>query len=510
MRRRRARLPAATRAGARAPGIWLDGALGAAGGATALAAFLGPALTGSAGDVGSLLVGAAYSTGDLLLIAMICGVLAVRGMRGGSMWAWLAVGFATFCAADVSYAVRVARRHVVLGSAWSMLWMVGLSVMAFALWRPERATPLDPVRPTALLAIPMLATVTAVVVLIVSANAQLPVAVTALATCTLGLAAARAFVSFRQVQRLSDSHRLAVTDELTGLGNRRALFEFGAQRLDDAQPDERTALMLIDLDDFKEVNDSLGHHAGDELLRETARRIAGPVRRQDLLVRLGGDEFALMAKLAPGDDGRESADRMLDRLREPLVIDGMNLRIDASVGIAESEGGRHGVPELLRRADVAMYAAKGSGPHASSTTSSSTKTSAPGTPRSAISTRRCSGTSSCSTTSRRSTSRRARSSEPRPWCAGSIRRAACSTPTRSCRSSNRAASWAQLTRSILKAAIAQMPRGARPGSTIGVAVNLSSSDLLDEGPRRTGSSGASPSTTSRSTRSRSRSPRPSS
>lgn len=111
--------------------------------------------------------------------------------------------------------------------------------------------------------------------------------VVGLATFTLALAAVRTLLSFQQVQRLSDARRQAVTDELTGLGNRRSLFEHGEDRLRAADRDQRLALMLIDLDNFKEVNDTLGHHAGDELLRETARRLAARVSHPDLLVRLG-------------------------------------------------------------------------------------------------------------------------------------------------------------------------------------------------------------------------------
>jgi diguanylate cyclase (GGDEF)-like protein len=181
-----------------------------------------------------------------------------------------------------------------------------------------------------------------------------------LAVLTLLLAGVRIFIGFRQVQRLSDAHRQAVTDDLTGVGNRRSLFEHGAQRLRDADADagERVALMLIDLDDFKEVNDALGHQAGDELLREMARRLAARVAPTDLLVRLGGDEFALVMTLARGEDARPGADRVLERLAQPLVIEGTRVRVDASAGISESDASASTISELLRRADVAMYAAK--------------------------------------------------------------------------------------------------------------------------------------------------------
>jgi len=339
--------------------LWLDGALGAAGAATALAAVLSPVLSGLEGDLSAVLVGAAFPVADLLLVAMICGVLAVRGPRGGSLWLWLVGGLLIFCAADVTYALRLVSDTYVVGTVLDALWAVALAIMALALWRPERPRGIETVRSTAILAIPMLATLTAVVVLVVSSFGQLATVVVALATFTLALAAARTVVSFRQVERLTDAHHHAVTDELTGLGNRRYLFECGEQRLRSASASERTALLLIDLDNFKEVNDALGHHAGDELLREVARRLASRANSLDLLVRLGGDEFALVTTLAPSGDGRQIAERILDRLTGPLVIEGLRVSIDASAGLAETQNSAASIADLLRQADVAMYAVKG-------------------------------------------------------------------------------------------------------------------------------------------------------
>ena len=340
--------------------LWLDGALGAAGGATALAAVISPVLSDLKGDLGVVLVGASFAVADLLLVAAICGVLAVRGLRGGSVWFWLAGGLAIFCSADVIYALRVTSDTFVVGTVLSLLWALGLTVAALAIWRPERPPAIESGRSLAILAIPMLATSTAVVVLVIASFVSLSSVVVALATLTLVLAAARTLFGFQQVQRLSDARRQAVTDELTGLGNRRYLFEYGAECLDGSTPDERLALLLIDLDNFKELNDTLGHQAGDQLLREVARRLAARVSHPDLLVRLGGDEFALVIALAAGEDGCEVAERILERLTRPLAIEGVQLRVDASVGIAERDDAGLSIADLLRRADVAMYAAKGS------------------------------------------------------------------------------------------------------------------------------------------------------
>ena len=156
--------------------------------------------------------------------------------------------------------------------------------------------------------------------------------------------------------------RQAFHDGLTGMANR-ALFR---DRLEQALArSERSrsvlAVLLVDLDGFKQVNDSLGHDAGDQLLQAVAERFAAEIRSSDTLARLGGDEFALLV-----DGGHEPyavsvARRLLSSLAEPIWIAGRELSIGASIGIALHPGGAGRGEELLRHADVAMYAAKEAG-----------------------------------------------------------------------------------------------------------------------------------------------------
>jgi diguanylate cyclase (GGDEF)-like protein len=165
-----------------------------------------------------------------------------------------------------------------------------------------------------------------------------------------------------ELTRLLDQVRhLAYHDPLTGLANR-ALF---MQRIEQLTGDgQRAVLLFIDLDDFKIVNDTLGHQLGDRLLVEVAARLNGGAEPGDLVARLGGDEFAVVVAEEGGADpverGQAMAAGLPARLAEPIEMPGLRLAAAASIGWAVAEPGG-GAEELLRRADVAMYAAKDAG-----------------------------------------------------------------------------------------------------------------------------------------------------
>jgi diguanylate cyclase (GGDEF)-like protein len=158
----------------------------------------------------------------------------------------------------------------------------------------------------------------------------------------------------RQRQELE---RLALRDEVTGLGNRRFLRNRGAE-LGPALAD--SSLLLLGLDRFKEVNDSMGHAAGDAMLREMSARLLTCVRSNDTVVRLGGDEFALLLPDAGEWTAERTADRVLDAVRRPFGLSGRTVQARGSVGIAHGHPSRS-LDELLRNADLAMSQAKAAG-----------------------------------------------------------------------------------------------------------------------------------------------------
>jgi diguanylate cyclase (GGDEF)-like protein len=163
-------------------------------------------------------------------------------------------------------------------------------------------------------------------------------------------------------QAIAKEHQ-ALHDALTGLPNR-TLF---SQRIEQVlsggrRPDHIAAVMLIDLDHFKEINDTLGHHAGDRLLQEVADRLLASLHEKETVARLGGDEFGvLLSDLRGHEDAYQVAQDLLVQLREPFSIDGLTLEVDASIGIACAPEHGSDVEQLNQRADIAMYAAKEGG-----------------------------------------------------------------------------------------------------------------------------------------------------
>ena len=159
------------------------------------------------------------------------------------------------------------------------------------------------------------------------------------------------------------AQQLAMSDPLTGLLNRRGLEAAIAHAFSAESASPGTIAMLtIDLDHFKEVNDNFGHEAGDKVLHHVGRVIASAVRRSDLVGRLGGDEFlAVLIGVGPAQQALQIAENIIARLEMPVELPGTVIRVGASIGIAISSGDEDSPAALLRRADAAMYASKQAG-----------------------------------------------------------------------------------------------------------------------------------------------------
>jgi diguanylate cyclase (GGDEF)-like protein len=155
---------------------------------------------------------------------------------------------------------------------------------------------------------------------------------------------------------------MAHHDSLTGLANRVLLNERLERAIGRIDPDEIVAVHHLDLDQFKAVNDTLGHPAGDKLLRIVADRLRGLVRETDTIARMGGDEFVIVQpSIADPADATSLAQRVIKLMSEPYDLDGQQAVIGASIGIVVSPGDGLSADKLLRNADLALYRAKGDG-----------------------------------------------------------------------------------------------------------------------------------------------------
>ena len=344
---------------------WLDGVICGLGAATISSAFiLGPVLASLGGSFATVAVNLAYPILDLLLILFIIAGAALLRWRLTPGMLLLVGGFLLFGAADASYLVQVAHNTYTSGHAVDAVWLVGFLLIAMAVGQPitptkAGASTAAPSR--AALIVPVGWVFVSGVLLALGTLLHLPVAVITLSLLTLTVGTARMVLAFLEVRSLAESRLEARTDPLTGLANRRALYEHTDAALRPTPTTVgRLALLIIDLDRFKEINDSLGHHMGDQLLTQVGPRVDGILRDGDLLARLGGDEFAIVLPGADAADAEATASRLLTALRQPFHLDQMGLHIDASIGIALSPQHATDVNGLLQRADIALYQAKAS------------------------------------------------------------------------------------------------------------------------------------------------------
>ena len=347
------------------PSMWLDGLIGALGTtAIGVAFLLGPYLQPSNGGVPVPLVQLAVPVTDVLLMALLVAVGSILGVRLDRTLLLVFSAMACVCVADIVLFYRTFHGTYADGGVLELGWLLGICLVALAAHSavPRPAPLLDGERRSRvgwrLLALPLSCNVASLVVLAVGWGDRLPVAAAWLAISCVVATIARTAVTFREVSSFHEVQQQALTDELTGLANRRALLLEGQRVLTTATARRPAALLLLDLDGFKEVNDSLGHHAGDQLLRQVGPRLRPGLEDGDVLARLGGDEFAVLIPDAGLDEAQARAERLRERVLAPFRVEGIRLHVGVSIGVATAPVPAATVIELLRCADVAMYTAK--------------------------------------------------------------------------------------------------------------------------------------------------------
>ena len=234
-------------------------------------------------------------------------------------------------------------------------------LIALAAWRPEPAKRQARTPGWIAFVVPSLGGAFGLGLLTYGSLNRLPKVTAILAAACVLAGLARTALTFRDVRALGTARREARTDDLTGLANRRYFYARLADALEPPSAERRLAVMLIDLDRFKQINDSLGHHVGDTLIQLVGQRLTGALRSVDLLARLGGDEFGIIVAGADRESAAATAKRLRDALQAPFILDALTLHLDASFGVALVPEHGDNLNQLLQRADLAMYQAKANG-----------------------------------------------------------------------------------------------------------------------------------------------------
>ncbi len=347
--------------------VWLDGAVAGLGAGALCAAFAFRLIEHSVGQHGvGVAVNLAYPVGDVLLLLLVVGASALLTGRQRPPWLLVAAGITINVLGDTSNLLHTSRLFGSVGGghvgtvANQIAWPTSILLMSMAMWLGRGRPELARIAELPGFGLPGLAAATGVTILYLGTFDPINRVATGLAAATLLTVVVRTGLSVRGLRALTrERQRLAITDHLTGLGNRRHLFDvLDAAFAVTAQDRGPLAFLFIDLDGFKQINDSFGHPTGDEILGRIGARLAAALHGSDLLTRVGGDEFAVVLTDADAGGATAAAQRLSDALQEPFLIDVVNVQIAASIGIALAPLHAGDAARLMSCADVAMYRAK--------------------------------------------------------------------------------------------------------------------------------------------------------
>jgi diguanylate cyclase (GGDEF)-like protein len=336
--------------------VWLDLAIGGlALAAAASALVLGPVIDATHGTLLTVTRDVAYPLADAALLLCAFSAFLLCGRRPGRAWTSILLGVSAMALADSIHVLGVAEGRSQPGTALGALWPCGLALLAFAAWSSPQGE--ERRSDAATMVVPCLSGALALGLLIRANYVPLSVIPEALAGLALLVVGLRFAATFKDVRRLSGiRERQARTDQLTGLANRRRFYAQLSAAIDGCRARGASfALLTIDLDRFKELNDTLGHHAGDLLLQQVGPRVQGVVRG-DAVARLGGDEFGLILRDASASTA--AAERIHQALARPFELEDLSVSVQASIGIAIFPEDAQSGEGLLQRADVAMHQAK--------------------------------------------------------------------------------------------------------------------------------------------------------
>lgn len=333
--------------------------------AVAAALTAGPIRAAAVRSPATVWVGLAYPWSDLVLLALAAGMLPILGWRNEIRWALLVAGLVLFAVSDAAYLFQSSAGVYRAGSLLDAGWAASSLLIAMASWaRSSSITPPSRGRCGPYIT-PVVAAIVALGVIVLAYHSRLAATLAAL---SLVVATGRFALTFRNAGLLQTNDRHAMIDELTALPNRRSLATAlsglpvsppTGSRSMPTRARARRALLLLSLSDFHEITDSIGSQFGDELLCHIANRLTGCVRRDDLLARVGEDQFAVL--LSDGANltaASASAGRLLEALSEPIALDPITVQVDARIAIALCPDHCDSPQDLLSRAEITMAHAK--------------------------------------------------------------------------------------------------------------------------------------------------------
>jgi diguanylate cyclase (GGDEF)-like protein len=335
--------------------IWLDGLIaGLAAAALAAALVLPPIIASASGDVTSVAVSLAYPIGDMLLLIFTVGALGMTGWRPGRVWLLIAASLLLSATADSIYLYQTAADNYRANTWLESLWPAAAVLLAVAAWTPWPRMARRRIEDWRLVLVPavsLLAALGAFVYGNFHHQLTLPALILAIAT-VLAVCARLMFTVRENLAMLVGSRRLALTDPLTGLGNRRQLMEDLKLACDLGKASEPWQLVLYDLNGFKRYNDTYGHPAGDALLTRLSDRLSAAVATHGTAYRMGGDEFCVLIRAATADDPLVSASVAA------LSEQGPGFQIGAAHGEVSIPAEGNDSAAILQLADQRLYARK--------------------------------------------------------------------------------------------------------------------------------------------------------
>jgi diguanylate cyclase (GGDEF)-like protein len=338
-------------------GMWLDGLIGGLAAAAVAAAAILPPIVGHAhGDTASMAVALAYPIGDLLLLVFAIGALGMTGWRPGRVWLLIAASMLVSAVADSAYLYLTAKGAYREGDWVQMLWPVAAILLAIAAWTPWPRPTRRRVEDWRLVSVPACSLLAALgVFLYGNLHGQLTPAALVLAIATVLAVCVHLMMTVREnIAMLVGSRRLALTDPLTGLGNRRQLMEDLNVACRRASAGESWQLALYDLNGFKRYNDTFGHPAGDALLVRLSDKLRAIVAPHGTAYRMGGDEFCVLFRGAADTTGAALVQRSVAALSER----GPGFSIGAAHGVVSIPPQGSDPGSVMQLADQRLYRRK--------------------------------------------------------------------------------------------------------------------------------------------------------